>query len=222
MMGEKVSDRVARGRAQWRTRVVVYVGMGGYAGAVVAAVWAHATSGGVAVGVVLFGLVVFWLGRRSALESASAEAHAWAVATATANATSNSLAAVQVNVSQDGRAVELTDGTGLHRRVVEAGLGDGRLSPGAIPIASSNPARVGAVNPPYLVTDGQQARSASRDHMFSHGVDGDDDAGTLPARDGTGSPLYDQWPFVSDDRFSRVTSGSGGVETPPQGGGVVG
>lgn len=107
---------MARGRAGFRVRWVTYAGLGGYACAAVVSVLSRGDAPAVVAAVLIGGAVMFWLGRRSALESASAEAHAWAVATASAQATASALAGVQVNLNLDRGMVELTDATGLHSR----------------------------------------------------------------------------------------------------------
>lgn len=126
----RAGERVARGRASWRVRVVTWAALGGYAAAALLGTLAGGNSGPVAMAVVLFGAVTFWLGRRSAMETASAEAVAWATATASAEATANALAAVQVHLDVDNRRVELMDATGLHRRAFALdGESSGRLLP---------------------------------------------------------------------------------------------
>lgn len=160
MMGEKISDRVARGRAKFRTRVVAYAALGGYACVVLLGTVAGGNSGSVAVAVLLFGGVVFWLGRRSALESASAEAHAWAVATASAQATATALAGVQVNLNMDRGLVELSDATGLHRRELP-------VSPGRELPVGDNSARGRAVGAPLYERFAEQAREASQEDFLA-------------------------------------------------------
>lgn len=200
-----VSDRVARGRAKYRTRFIAYAALGGYAAAMLLGTAAGGNTGAIGIAVLAFGSVVFWLGRRSALESASAEAHAWAVATASAQATSTALAGVQVNFDMGSGRAMLTDATGLHQRIVEVGHPVAELDAapvqtlGAFPIASSNPARGLPVNPPSSQRFVHEARSASHDHMVSRGVDGLADADSVAARDGAPHSLQG-WPFTTDDR----------------------
>lgn len=204
-MSAGLGDRIARGRAKFKTRVVTYAALGGYASACLLGTMAGGNTGSVAMAVAIFGGVTFWLGRRSAMESASAEAHAWAVATASAQSTSTALAGVQVNLDLGAGRAMLTDSTGLHQRVIDlnqeqAALPSGDVRTlGAFPIASSNPARGVPVNPLSPQRFVHEARSASHDHMVSRGVDGQTDAGTLAARDGA-SPVFAQWPFTPHDR----------------------
>lgn len=204
-MSAGLGDRVARGRAKYRTRFIAYAALGGYAAAMLAGTAAGGNTGGIGIAVLLFGGVVFWLGRRSALESASAEAYSWAVATASAQATSTALAGVQVNFDMGAGRALLTDATGLHQRVIDLNQEQAALPPGtahtlgAFPIASSNPARSLPVNPPELQRFVHEARSASHDHMSSRGVDGLADADIVAARDGA-PPVFHGWPFITDDR----------------------
>lgn len=111
-------EKIARGRAGFRLRWVTYAGFGGYAGAIVVGTASNANGPGVAAGALIGGGLLFWLGRRSSMESASAEAYSWAVATASSQATASALAGVQVNLNMDRGLLELSDPSGLHKRTV--------------------------------------------------------------------------------------------------------
>lgn len=137
-----VGERVARGRASWKVRVVTYAGVGGYVAAALVGVASAGDRGAVVAAALMFGAIMFWLGRRSSLESASAEAMSWAVATAQASATSSALAGVQVNLDLGKGLVRLTDPTGLHERVIDVDH-----SGAGYPIASSMPVERGVSSP---------------------------------------------------------------------------
>lgn len=188
-----VSDRVARGRARFRTRLVTYAGLGGYAAALVAGTAAGGNSGSVAGAAVIGGAAMFWLGRRSSLESASAEAYAWATATAQANATATALAGVQVNLNMSDGSLQLSDATGLHRRVVHLDQ-----SPAAVPIASSSAPGVEPVKPALQIDSAAPgAASTFWNHLREAGLDRGSEGATMPARVG-GTPVPLSWPARQD------------------------
>jgi len=196
---------------------------------------APAAPGGTSVVLVLFVAACgFWLGRKFARASAEAHATAIANARASAMARAAAQAKAQqlviVNTAQPVEHPQYVEGDSFDDDVdleeVEGGDGEraqaisgalprpaldpyihprlGVHYPPAFPIAASSASDVAAVKAPAFPGGGETSCvSQVREHLPR--LDGLDVEAMIDARDGRGTPVFDQWPFTQDAPRSGVT-----------------